>query len=68
MSAAKEIESSHIRARNFKQRHAFLKLLTSASIEDETNAAPGVNSLGVASPSTDFMMSMINQSNNNNND
>ena len=29
MSATREIESNHIRARNFKQRHAFLKLLTS---------------------------------------
>ena len=29
MAATREIESNHIRARNFKQRHAFLKLLTS---------------------------------------
>ena len=29
ISATREIESNHIRARNFKQRHAFLKLLTS---------------------------------------
>ena len=31
ISATREIESNHIRARNFKQRHAFLKLLTSIS-------------------------------------
>ena len=31
ISATREIESNHIRARNFKQRHAFLKLLTSMS-------------------------------------
>lgn len=30
ISATREIESNHIRARNFKQRHAFLKLLTSS--------------------------------------
>ena len=29
ISSTREIESNHIRARNFKQRHAFLKLLTS---------------------------------------
>ena len=29
MAVTREIESNHIRARNFKQRHAFLKLLTS---------------------------------------
>ena len=28
ISVTKEIESNHIRARNFKQRHAFLKLLS----------------------------------------
>ena len=28
MSVTKEIESNHVRARNFKQRHMFLKLLT----------------------------------------
>lgn len=27
----KEIESNHVRARNFKQRHAFLKLLSTES-------------------------------------
>jgi len=30
ISATREIESNHIRARHFKQRHAFLKLLTSS--------------------------------------
>merc|ERR1712088_124063 len=28
MAVTREIESNHIRARNFKQRHAFLKLLS----------------------------------------
>lgn len=28
ISVTREIESNHIRARNFKQRHAFLKLLS----------------------------------------
>ena len=31
MSAAREIESNHVRAKNFKQRHAFLKLLSTES-------------------------------------
>ena len=28
ISVTREIKSNHIRARNFKQRHAFLKLLS----------------------------------------
>ena len=27
----RELESNHVRARNFKQRHAFLKLLSTAT-------------------------------------
>ena len=30
-SSARELESNHVRARNFKQRHAFLKLLSSGA-------------------------------------
>jgi len=37
MSATREIESNHIRARNFKQRHAFLKLLTTSMDYIESN-------------------------------
>ena len=39
ISATREIESNHIRARNFKQRHAFLKLLTSMDSFDTTTSA-----------------------------
>jgi hypothetical protein len=35
MSATREIESNHIRARHFKQRHAFLKYLTSMDSLEE---------------------------------
>ena len=38
ISATREIESNHIRARNFKQRHAFLKLLTSMDSFDTTTS------------------------------
>ena len=37
MAATREIESNHIRARNFKQRHAFLKLLTSMDHTSEND-------------------------------
>ena len=30
ISVTREIESSHVRARNYKQRYAFLKLLSNA--------------------------------------
>ncbi len=33
MRVMRELESSHVRARNFKQRHAFLKLLSTESCE-----------------------------------
>jgi len=39
ISATREIESNHIRARNFKQRHAFLKLLTSMDSFETTTSA-----------------------------
>ena len=42
MAATREIESNHIRARNFKQRHAFLKLLTSM---DHTTTISSENDL-----------------------
>lgn len=38
ISATREIESNHIRARNFKQRHAFLKLLTSMDSFDTSTS------------------------------
>ena len=42
MALTREIESNHIRARNFKQRHAFLKLLTSM---DHTTTISSENDL-----------------------
>jgi hypothetical protein len=40
MSVTREIESSHVRARHYKQRYAFLKLLSS----DESAAAASLSS------------------------
>jgi lysozyme family protein len=37
VAAIGKIESNHIRARNFKQRHAFLKLLTSMDHTSEND-------------------------------
>ncbi len=54
MSTARELESSHVRARNFKQRHAFLKLLSSSSSSfimdaaDAESASGGDNSNNIA--------------------
>ena len=45
MSATREIESNHIRARNFKQRHAFLKLLTSMDPLDSLSFTTSSNDL-----------------------
>ena len=37
-SATRETESGHVRARNFKQRHAFLKLLSAESAAATSSA------------------------------
>ena len=51
MSATREIESNHIRARNFKQRHAFLKLLTSLDSFDSSSTNDLLNNNAQASAS-----------------
>merc|ERR1712223_465243 len=51
ISATREIESNHIRARNFKQRHAFLKLLTSLDSFDSSSTNDLLNNNAQASAS-----------------
>ena len=46
MRVTREIESSHVRARNFKQRHAFLKLISSDG--PDSMAASLASAVGVA--------------------